>query len=207
MRKTNFKQTRVLGVVLVTLLLVQQLSGCAKVHMTATDLKSNLSGISVTIRTFDEESNIIDRINGKSVNITRDTTFDSSSESKDSSVIKITVGSNEINHVGSSLVMADKGLNDIFDEYKKSADIENSDSSVPVINRVVHSVINDTTGKKRTVLIRSQNGTPLATYMGDKVSTFSVDIPKTTAFLIDGKLLIVYRCDYTVYDTELLLEE
>lgn len=175
--------------------------------MTATDLKSNLSGISVTIRTFDEESNIIDRINGKSVNITRDTTFDSSSESKDSSVIKITVGSNEINHVGSSLVMADKGLNDIFDEYKKSADIENSDSSVPVINRVVHSVINDTTGKKRTVLIRSQNGTPLATYMGDKVSTFSVDIPKTTAFLIDGKLLIVYRCDYTVYDTELLLEE
>lgn len=207
MRKTNFKQTRVLGVVLVTLLLVQQLSGCAKVHMTATDLKRNLSGISVTIRTFDEESNIIDRINGKSVNITRDTTFDSSSESKDSSVIKITVGSNEINHVGSSLVMADKGLNDIFDEYKKSADIENSDSSVPVINRVVHSVINDTTGKKRTVLIRSQNGTPLATYMGDKVSTFSVDIPKTTAFLIDGKLLIVYRCDYTVYDTELLLEE
>lgn len=207
MRKTNFKQTRVLGVVLVTLLLVHQLSGCAKVHMTATDLKSNLSGISVTIRTFDEESNIIDRINGKSVNITRDTTFDSSSESKDSSVIKITVGSNEINHVGSSLVMADKGLNDIFDEYKKSADIENSDSSVPVINRVVHSVINDTTGKKRTVLIRSQNGTPLATYMGDKVSTFSVDIPKTTAFLIDGKLLIVYRCDYTVYDTELLLEE
>lgn len=207
MRKTNFKQTRVLGVVLVTLLLVQQLSGCAKVHMTVTDLKRNLSGISVTIRTFDEESNIIDRINGKSVNITRDTTFDSSSESKDSSVIKITVGSNEINHVGSSLVMADKGLNDIFDEYKKSADIENSDSSVPVINRVVHSVINDTTGKKRTVLIRSQNGTPLATYMGDKVSTFSVDIPKTTAFLIDGKLLIVYRCDYTVYDTELLLEE
>lgn len=103
--------------------------------------------------------------------------------------------------------MADKGLNDIFDEYKKSADIENSDSSVPVINRVVHSVINDTTGKKRTVLIRSQNGTPLATYMGDKVSTFSVDIPKTTAFLIDGKLLIVYRCDYTVYDTEILLEE
>ena len=171
MRKTNFKQTRVLGVVLVTLLLVQQLSGCAKVHMTATDLKSNLSGISVTIRTFDEESNIIDRINGKSVNITRDTTFDSSSESKDSSVIKITVGSNEINHVGSSLVMADKGLNDIFDEYKKSADIENSDSSVPVINRVVHSVINDTTGKKRTVLIRSQNGTPLATYMGDKLSS------------------------------------
>lgn len=207
MRKTNFKQTRVLGVVLVTLLLVQQLSGCAKVHMTATDLKRNLSGISVTIRTFDEESNIIDRINGKSVNITRDTTFDSSSESKDSSVLKITVGSNEINHVGSSLIMADKGLNDIFDEYKKSADIENSDSSVPVINRVVHSVINDTTGKKRTVLIRSQNGTPLATYMGDKVSTFSVDIPKTTAFLIDGKLLIVYRCDYTVYDTELLLEE
>ena len=61
-------------------------------------------------------------------------------------------------------------------------------------------------GLNSFILLISQNGKPLATYVGDSVSVFSVDIPKTTAFLVDGKILIVYRCDYTVYDTALLLE-
>ena len=33
---------------------------------------------------------------------------------------------------------------------------------------------------------------------------FSSDIPKTTVFRVDGKLLLVYRADYTAYDPDLL---
>lgn len=34
---------------------------------------------------------------------------------------------------------------------------------------------------------------------------FSSDIPKTTVFRVDGKLLLlVYRADYTAYDSDLL---
>lgn len=33
---------------------------------------------------------------------------------------------------------------------------------------------------------------------------FSSDIPKTTVFRVDGKLLLVYRADYTAYDSGLL---
>ncbi|OYX53471.1 hypothetical protein B7Y92_02920 [Candidatus Saccharibacteria bacterium 32-50-13] len=33
---------------------------------------------------------------------------------------------------------------------------------------------------------------------------FSGDIPKTTVFRVDGKLLLVYRADYTAYDSDLL---
>ena len=91
-------------------------------------------------------------------------------------------------------------------EYAKTVDITNQERGVPMLNSMVNSFKNITSGKAKTILIRSQNGKPLATYVGDSVSVFSVDIPKTTAFLVDGKILIVYRCDYTVYDTALLLE-
>ena len=185
------------------------LSGCSAAHMTAKQLESAFAGISVNIRTFDEESQVIDNVNGESVMVERDTTFDTSTSegsNKDSSVLKITIGEHEMHHVGSSLVMAEDGLYDIFGEYAKTVDINNTDRSIPIINSIVNSFKNVTSGKEKTILIRSQNGTPLATYVGNKVSIFSVDIPKTTAFLVDNKVLLVYRCDYTVYDTALLLD-
>ena len=78
------------------------------------------------------------------------------------------------------------------------------DRSVPILNQMINQFQNDFTGKSRVLLIRSQLGFPLATYAGNKVSIFSTDVPKTTGFLVDGKKLVVYRADYTVYDTALL---
>lgn len=203
------KKRTMVGIMCVLVMVVGLLSGCNSVHMDVKQLESAFSGITVTIRTFDEESQVIDKIKGESVMVERDETFDTSTSegsNKDSSVLKITIGDNEIHHVGSSLIMAEDGLYDIFDEYAKNIDISNSDRGVPVINSIVNSFKNVTSGKEKTILIRSQNGTPLATYVGDSVSIFSVDIPKTTAFLVDNKILLVYRCDYTVYDTALLLD-
>lgn len=182
-------------------------SGSQFIKFSFSDLKSKLNGREVTIRTFDESSRIIDRISGKSVMIERDTKFDSSNSdggsNKDSSVLKITIGKNEMTHVGSSLVMAEDGLTDVFSEYTKTVNIQNLDRSVPIINSMMMSLRNNSIGAAKVILIRSQNGTPLATYLGTHVSTFAVDIPKTTAFLIDDKLLLVYRCDYSVYDLAL----
>lgn len=203
--KKNISKALVMALVVSMFLL----SGCNSVHMTAKELESKLSGLSVTIRTFDEESQVIDQIHGRSVMVERDTTFDtqtSEGTNKDSSVIKVTIGKNEMKHVGSSLILAEDGLHDLFDEYAKTVDINNLERGIPLVNSIVNSFKNITSGKEKTILIRSQNGKPLATYIGDNVSAFSIDIPKTTAFLVDGNVLIVYRCDYTVYDTELLLD-
>lgn len=203
--KKNISKALVMALVVSMFLL----SGCNSVHMTVKELESKLSGLSVTIRTFDEESQVIDQIHGRSVMVERDTTFDtqtSEGTNKDSSVIKVTIGKNEMKHVGSSLILAEDGLHDLFDEYAKTVDINNLERGIPLVNSIVNSFKNITSGKEKTILIRSQNGKPLATYIGDNVSAFSIDIPKTTAFLVDGKVLIVYRCDYTVYDTELLLD-
>lgn len=56
-----------------------------------------------------------------------------------------------------------------------------------------------------TVLIRSQQGLPIAVFTGDEVSTFQAkNIPNSTALLIDGKRVFLYRVDFSIYDTSLL---
>ena len=69
---------------------------------------------------------------------------------------------------------------------------------------MVNSWGNITTGRSKVVLVRSQSGKPLATFAGDEVSYFSTGIDKSTGIMIDGKYLFIYRCDYSIYDTELL---
>ena len=91
-----------------------------------------------------------------------------------------------------------------MNEFSKKVDIENIDRSSPFLNKMVNDMKNLTTGKSKIILIRSQSGKPLATFYGDKVSYFATGIDKSTGIQIDGKYLFIYRCDYTIYDTELL---
>lgn len=162
----------------------------------------------MTVRTYDENSQLIDEMSGKSLSISRNEEFDSinsdGSSNSDSSVLKITLGKYEIDHVGSSLIAAEEGLDDVFAKYQATVTTENENKSIPVLNRMVSKFKNDFTGKKKIILIRSQNGTPLATYVGDKVSLYASDAPKTSELLIDGKRLIIYHCDYTIYDSDLV---
>lgn len=186
------------------------LAGCQAVDNYLKNLEEDFEGLTMVVRTFDEDSQVIDRIEGKSMSFSRNSDFDKrDNEGKTTSlghVLKITIGKHEIDHVGSSLVAEEKGLHDIFADYRKTVDLKNDNSDVPIINRIVSAYKNDFTGKSKVVLIRSQKGTPLATYSGDKVSINSSSVPNTTELLIDGKRLLIYRCDYTIYDLALLQE-
>lgn len=192
------------SVLIVLALSVVLLTGCQDIANMFKGFEENFKGLEMTIQTYDEESNVIDKITGKSVSIKRDTEFDTDSESKDSSVMKITVGSNEMHHVGSSMIIAETGLENVFEEYTKTVDIENLDRGVPFINTMVNDVKASFTGKEKVILIRSQNGTPLATYSGDKVSLYKTGVPKSTGILIDDQYLFIYRADYTIYDIDMV---
>lgn len=195
-----------LGAVLVTSLVT--LSACQSISNWWKNTKEEWIGLEMTVRTYDENSQLIDEMSGKSLSISRNQEFDSVDaegySNADSSVLKVTLGNYEIDHVGSSLIAAEEGLEDLFAKYQTTVDMVNYDPSIPIVNRMVSSLKNDFTGKAKVVLIRSQNGTPLATYAGDSVSLYASDAPKTSELLIDGKRLIIYRCDYTIYDRELL---
>lgn len=184
------------------------LTACQSIENWWKNAKEEWIGLQMTVRTFDENSQLIDEMSGKSLSISRNEEFDSmdaeGNSKADSSVLKVTLGKYEIDHVGSSLIAAEEGLDDLYAKYQTTVDINNYDRAIPLVNRMVSSLKNDFTGKAKVVLIRSQNGTPLATYAGDKVSLYTSDAPKTSELLIDGKRLIIYRCDYTIYDRELL---
>lgn len=197
-------KNRKISVLIVLALSVVLLSGCQDIAHMFKGFEENFKGLEMTIQTYDEQSNVIDKVTGKSVSIKRDTEFDTDSESKDSSVMKITVGSNEMHHVGSSTIIAETGLENVFEEYTKTVDIENLDRGVPFINTMVNDVKASFTGKEKVILIRSQNGTPLATYSGDKVSLYKTGVPKSTGILIDDQYLFIYRADYTIYDIDMI---
>ena len=197
-----------ISAVLLTSLLA--LSACQSIQNWWKNTKEEWIGLEMTVRTFDESSQLIDEMSGKSLSIERNAEFDSvdaeGNSNADSSVLKVTIGQYEMDHVGSSLIAAEEGLEDLFAKYQKTVTVEEEGKAIPVVNRMVSQLKNDFTGKAKVILIRSQNGTPLATYAGDKVSLYTSDAPKTSELLIDGKRLIIYRCDYTIYDRELLEE-
>ncbi|MGX7058366.1 DUF5052 family protein [Vagococcus humatus] len=202
MRKLKRKSKKFLLVTVLTSLLL--LTGCQNVRMWFKDFQQSFKGLHMTIRTYDDESQIIDEVKGKSVYIERDKDFDTDDETKDSSVLRITVGGKELHHVGSSMIVEEEGLHNVFDDYRQKHDLKDLDSSLPIVNKMVDEFRNQFTGKKKVVLIRSQRGYPLATYSGDKVSLYQTDVPKSTGILIDNHYLFIYRCDYTIYDTSLL---
>ena len=202
------KKKIMLSLVLVFSLL--SLSACQSIQNWWKNTKEEWIGLEMTVRTFDESSQLIDEMSGKSLSIERNADFDSvdaeGNSKADSSVLKVTIGQYEMDHVGSSLIAAEEGLEDLFAKYQKTVTVEEEGKAIPVVNRMVSQLKNDFTGKAKVILIRSQNGTPLATYAGDKVSLYTSDAPKTSELLIDGKRLIIYRCDYTIYDRQLLEE-
>lgn len=173
------------------------------------NVKEELVGRELILQTYDEESQLIDSVTGKSISIEADDKFaiknDEGGTISKSPVLNITVGGNQMLHVGSSMIAYDTELEDIFAAYSKTVDIDAMNRSIPFVNRMVNDMKNFTTGSDKIVLIRSQSGKPLATFAGNKVSYYSTDIEKATGLMIDGKYLLIYRCDYTIYDTKLLL--
>lgn len=195
-------------IAMITLMMCVSLTGCDWFDRQTTLLRSSVEGLPLVVQTYDENANIIDRVEGNSVDFAPDTKFDlvdsDGAVVEKSSVLNIIVGGKSMMHVGSSLICYDSALVDVFDEYQKTLSINNVDNSVPIVNRVVNNIKNDLDPTAKVILIRSQNGTPLATFVGNEVSYQSTSIDKSTYFLVDGHSLFIYRCDYTVYELDLL---
>lgn len=204
MKKIN-KKIKYLFFILPMFLLV----ACQSIDNFFTSTRESIIGLPGTVMTYDENSQLVDKVVGSSVSIQSDNRFDvidaKGSVSKESSVLNITVSGREMIHVGSTLIFAEEGLQNYFEDYSKYQDIKNGDGSVPFVNRIYNSFKNMTSGKSKLILIRSQSGAPLATFFGDRVSLHSKQgVPNTTNLLVDGKRLTIYRADYTIYDVGLL---
>lgn len=102
------------------------------------------------------------------------------------------------------MILAQEGLTDVTENSAATVLLENSQPGIPILNNFIEKHRNLWQGKSKTIMIRSQDGTPIAVYAGNQVEIFATDVPKSTWFRIDGKYLLVYRADYTTYDNDLL---
>lgn len=197
----------ILSVVLLVLLLVLVLN-FKNLSFFGKSVQEKFTGIETTLQTYDDDGQALDKMVGKSVAIDADKQFslynEDGDEIKKSQVLKITVGGHEAIHVGSSLIAYEKGLDNILDEYSETITIDNTNRTVPFVNKFVNDMKNRFQGMDKVVLIRSQSGKPIATFAGNKVVFKETEIEKSTALLIDGKLLFIYRSDYSIYDRALL---
>lgn len=183
------------------------LSGCQQIENWTLDVQEATKGLTGTVQSYDEESNIIDHIYGESVAFSTNNAFVQISENgtKSGSVLDVTVGGKQMVHVGSTLLFYEDGLSNIFDDYARTVDIENLDRATPIVNSMVNTYQNKFTGQDSVILIRSQSGKPLATFAGDDVVVEAMDVEKMTKIMVDGKRIYIYRADYTIYETALLL--
>lgn len=183
------------------------LAGCAGLSAFGEEFSRKWKGVSATMTTYNENGQLIDQVHGTSFEVSRDTRFDTSNSDgtskKDSSVLMISLGSSHISHVGSTLILAQDGLTALAGA-DTNVEFTNTEPGTPWLNNLLEYTRNVWEGKGKTILIRSQNGTPIAVYVGDEVEILSTDVPKSTWFRVDGRYLFVYRADYTVYDNDLL---
>lgn len=199
-------------VVFAALVALVVLSSCALLDQGISDLNALFKGRPGVMQTFDQYGVIIDSINAQSFQVEQDTQFNSTSttskgetvSNKDSEVLSITLGGKNIRHVGSTLIFAQTGLNEVFRAGGGTVAFRNADPSIPFLNRFIENNRNLWKGGAKTLFIRSQNGSPIAIYSGSEVEIYASSVPKSTVFRVDKLYLFVYRADYTVYDTSLI---
>lgn len=188
------------------------LSSCATAAMSFEDFVRDWKGIPATITTYDQAGDLIDRVHGTSLQVEPDTRFEIVSVNSDGStsvtpgdVMLITIGDSSMSHVGSTMIWAEDGVTAVAGA-DTTVDVTNSDPGTPWLNNLLEYNRNLWKGKAKTILVRSQDGQPIAVYAANEVEVVGTAVPKSTMFRLDGKRLFVYRADYTMYDTKLLNE-
>lgn len=205
------KRSRIVTLVLVLLLAVSSLSGCAWLDSQISDLKGELIGNSFDISIYDNFGTNVLNISGDKVQVDNnivevksvDSNGDWSTTYEMSSVTTNTIDGNNMNQVGNTVIYAERGLNKITD-FELPTDIETSGGTFNLLDRNINEIKN-LIGTPKVVVISSQLGVPIAVYGGEKVYyEIPDDLPKMTKLNIDGKALYIHRANYIIIDTNMI---
>lgn len=205
------KRSRIVALVLVLMLMVSNLSGCAWLDSQIADIKGELIGNAFDISIYDNFGTNILNISGDKVQVDNnivkvksvDSNGDWSTTYEMSSVTSNTIDGSNMNQVGNTVIYAERGLNKITD-FELPTDIETSGGTFNLLDRNINDIKN-IIGTPKVVVISSQLGVPIAVYGGDKVYyEIPDDLPKMTKLSIDGKALYIHRANYIIIDTDMI---
>lgn len=189
------------GITAVAILVATALFGCSAVSNFISNIKGELVGNDYTIQQFDNFGNLVLTAYGDK--ITMDCELDEAGEP--SSYINITIDGYEWQHVGSTLVFAQSGVELITDfQMPDTISGDNDSTGLMAVDKYINSYRN-LFGRKLVVLVSSQNGTPIGLFQGDSCyMEVPDDLPKTTRLNIDGKAVYVHRANVDIIPVELL---
>ena len=183
--------------------LVLSLAGCAAVSSFLNTLKGELFGNGYKITQYDNFGNLVFTVYGDRV--TMDCELDENGEV--SSYIDITIDGKSWQHVGSTLVFMQEGV-DLITDFQIPEEMEDAGLSTGLmaVDRRINEYANYF-GKKLVVVVSSQNGTPIGLFQGDSCYTeIPGDLPKTTLINIDGKLVYVHRANVDILPASLFTD-
>lgn len=184
-----------------TITLLLTLSSCGWLNAFIGQLKGELIGNDYIITEYDNFGNPVFQVKGDKINMNG--TVDSAGEP--TSYITITVDGYEWDHVGSTLVFAQNGV-DMVTDFDLPEIIETHGSTstgLMDVDRIVNHYKN-LFGKKSVVIVSSQNGTPIGLFQGDNCHIdIPDDLPKTTLVNIDGKMVYIHRGDVDIMPTSM----
>ena len=176
------------------------------------ELKGELIGNEYVIDYYDNFGNNILTVTGKKIgmnaNYTRQKIINSDGTEAyaydESSVVSITIDGHSMGQTGNTVIFAEEGLEKLEDFEMPTELNGNGGGTINSIDRKLNHFKN-LMGKEQIVVVCSQLGTPIAVYGGDKVyEEVCEDLPKTTLFNIDGKMLYIHRANMIFFDGELM---
>lgn len=201
---------KVLSLMLI-IVCVFSLSGCAWFENKIKDFKGELIGNSFDISIYDNFGNNILNIKGDKVavnnNIVEVQSINSDGTSSTtyemSSVLTNTVDGGNMETVGNTVIYAETGLKKLKD-FELPKDINTDGGTIALFDRNINKIKN-LLGTSKVVVISSQLGVPIAVYGGEKVYyEIPDDLPKMTKLNIDGKALYIHRANYIIIDTDMI---
>lgn len=208
-------KTKVIGSALASVMLASALSSCASMSSVAEGFKRAMEGNGGSFRTYSKTGATMDNITGSTLRVTREQLMDQVRDdgtTEKGSVMQVQVGQNFIRHVGSTAMLVENGLEVTAPADKgfpQGVTLENTKGGTPWLNKFLETNRNLWRGSSKTVLVRTQDDVVVGVFSGKEVEFVNTDIPKSTAFRVTGmdgkaRYALVYRANYTIYETALL---
>lgn len=151
-------------------------------------------GLERTFRVYDDQGN-------ETMTVTGDNTDMQASEV--SNALMIEVDGSRWQHVGSTMIAYETGLENVVEDYNDALKLSGNGGTITSIDKALNQFISNTTGLERIIIVKTQTGVPIAVFEGDNVLVEDSALPQTTKILIDDQRLHVYRADLEVIEKSL----
>jgi hypothetical protein len=120
-------------------------------------------------------------------------------------VLLITIDGKSWQHVGSSMIIVEKGVENMVDTYAFDTNVSsNTSGTFTFLDRKINNFKSNFTGLKRVIVVKNQSGVIIGIYEGNNVLVEPSSLPQSTKILIDNRRMTIYRCDYEIFEQALL---